>query len=259
MFIYQLVPKLSELVGKTDIAWRPRTDISERLECLGGYNLVPAGISKNSRHLEIREIVACLLSLASARPGHAGLAAIILMKLRPVGGARVSLMQSETFALALEELLTNSSALDALVEVRISCSEFYTNSFGRASVVFRAGERVQTCHYVHDTALSLLQDGADVTYDPRSLASSVIQETVLLPKFFMSIVSFLKRFSRSLPLPPTDDEIDKDAKERERAKRLGLTSSSDFLNVAVDTQVTWPNTEVVEEFNGVRLVLMPMT
>ena len=44
-----------------------------------------------------------------------------------------------------------------------------------------------------------------------------------------------------------------------RALRLGLTSHSTFLNMAVENQVTWPNTEMVVEFEGYRLILLPKT
>ena len=46
---------------------------------------------------------------------------------------------------------------------------------------------------------------------------------------------------------------------RNKPGELGYGPSSRFMNLGVDTQVTWPKTETVVEFGGKKLVLMPMT
>jgi hypothetical protein len=67
--------------------------------------------------------------------------------------------------------------------------------------------------------------------------------------------------ARAHPSLPTGDgsEYDKEDAEHARRQRLGATSSSRFLSVGVDNQVTWPNKELLIEFDRYKLVLMPKT
>ncbi len=147
------------------------------------------------------------------------------------------------------------------MEVRASVSEFYTNNNGRATIIFQSKGEVRTSYFVSELATSLMGNGTEKSFDPRSLSSTIIKETVFLPRFFRTISD---AFKVEYPEHAFDHLIDLDDKELERQredriKRLGITGSSNFLNLPIDTQVTWPNEEVVVEFADKRLVLMPRT
>jgi hypothetical protein len=62
-------------------------------------------------------------------------------------------------------------------------------------------------------------------------------------------------------VPPSGDgsEYDKEDAENARHQRLGVTASSHFLNIGVDTQVTWPREEMVVKFDRYKFVLMSKT
>lgn len=60
---------------------------------------------------------------------------------------------------------------------------------------------------------------------------------------------------------PPGDGSEYDAAEAAQARldALGVTSGSCFLQVGLDTQVTWPKTETLVKFDKFHLVLMPKT
>ena len=47
--------------------------------------------------------------------------------------------------------------------------------------------------------------------------------------------------------------------EEQRYQRLGVQRGSNFLNVGVDNQVTWPPKETLTKFDKYHLVLLPKT
>jgi hypothetical protein len=155
----------------------------------------------------------------------------------------------------------NPTALDSLLEVRVSDSEIYTNAHGRGAITYRSGDNVLTAHYVHQNAHSLFQSGTEKSFDPRDLISSAVTEMLFYPPFFRRIATELKREASAPSIPPIIDPQDDDQETRkeERAKRLGILTNSKFLNLAVDNQVTWPPVETVVNFEGYRLILMPPT
>jgi hypothetical protein len=261
MLARRLASLLEGEIIKTDLSERAPDDLSQRFECLCGYRLLPAGRTKNATHLSLSQIVAAILSIATVKPGYAGLAATILKDLRPVGGPEVSFQGSPTFGGALECLLENPSAFASLLEVRISDSEIYTNAHCRGAITYQSGDSVMTAHYVGQTALTLLQPGAEKTFNPRQLISSVVTETVFYPPLFQRISFELKSEASAPPVPlvvdPRDD--DEETRKEERMKRLGIGPHSHFLNLGVDNQVTWPREETAFTFEGHRLVMFPKT
>jgi hypothetical protein len=125
--------------------------------------------------------VSGILSIATVKPGFAGLVSEILNDLRPVGGIEASFERCVTFGKAVEAVLDNSKALDSIIEIRVSDSEIYKNDHGRATIEYLSGDTKKTANYVGKLAVSLLQPGAEKTFDPRRLISSVITETVFYP------------------------------------------------------------------------------
>ncbi|MGY3233316.1 hypothetical protein ACVMAJ_000206 [Bradyrhizobium sp. USDA 4448] len=184
-----------------------------------------------------------------------------MSNLRPVGGAEASFAQCATLGNAVETLLQNPTALDSFLELRVSDSEIYTNAHGRGAIVCRSGDEIVTCHYVHQNALSLFHAGAEKDFNPRAVVSSVVTETVFYAGLFRKIVNELAREATRRLAPPVIDPQDDDEETRkeERIKRLGILRNSTFLNLAVDTQVTWPPVETLVHFEGYRLILMPPT
>jgi hypothetical protein len=228
------------------------------LKACAGFRLLPVGRTKNVTHLTPSQIAAGILSIATAKPGYAGLAAKVLSELRPVGGLEGSFEQCENLGKALEAALTNEAALNSLIEIRVSDSEMYTNAHGRATIMYRSGDETLTSYYISVHAGFLLELGAEKTFNPRDLISSAVTETVLYRPFFMRLANELKRVPRAILCVPLEDE-DEETRKEERVKRLGLTPNSSFLNIGVDNQVTWPSEETVVEFEGYKFILLPKT
>ena len=63
------------------------------------------------------------------------------------------------------------------------------------------------------------------------------------------------------PGEPAGDGSEYDQEEAKQAlwKKLGVTPSSRFLNMAADNHVTWPREPTLVKFDGYHLVLMPRT
>lgn len=261
MYAKRFEALLAVEVGKTDLSQRSSEDMSQRFESLRGYDLLPAGRTKNVTPLSASQMATAILAIATVKPGYAGLAGRTLSSLRPVGSVDNSFQNSPTFGSAVETILQNTAALDSLIEVRVSDSEIYANAHGRGVIIYRSGDQVLTTHYVHRNAHSLFQAGAEKDFDPRALISSAVTEMVFYPPFFSRIMAELKREASAPSLPPAIDPCDDDEETRkqERTERLGILPSSTFLNLAVDSQVTWPPVETVVSFEGYRLILMPPT
>jgi hypothetical protein len=261
MIAKRLETILANEAGKTDLSQRSPADMVQRFQSLREYGLLPKGRGKNAQHLSLAEIVNGILSIATVKPGFAGLVAKVLRDLRPVGGIEASFERCITFGKAVEAVLDNSNALDSLIEIRVSDSEIYKNDHCRATIEYLSGDTKKTANYVGKLAVSLLQPGAEKTFDPRQLISSVITETVFYPLFFRGLYRGLKKEMPELTAPFVTDpeEEDEENRQEERARRLGLTPRSKFLNVGVDNQVTWPSEETIVDFEGYKLILLPKT
>ena len=179
-----------------DTAGRGETEMVQRFQKLRDSGLLPKSRGKNADNLSHDEIVSGILSVIAARPAYAGLTAKFLKYLRPVGGTDASFANATTFGKAIEPLINDPDALDALLEVRVSDSEVYKNSHGRAAIVYRSGKGEKVAYYVRKEAVSLMQVGAQDTYNPRDLISDVIIETVFLPRFFKRITRELEEERR---------------------------------------------------------------
>lgn len=261
MYAKRFESLLAEQIGQTGLSSRAPDDIAQRFESLRGYGLLPSGRAKNVTPLSLSQMVATILATFTAKPGFAGLAGKTLSNLRPVGGADASFAQCANLGNAVEVLFQNPAALDSFLELRVSDSEIYTNAHGRAAILYRSGEQILTAYYVHQNALSLFHSGAEKDFDPRAVVSSAVTETVFYPAIFRKIVNELAREAAMPSTPPAIDPQDDDEETRkeERTKRLGILRNSTFLNLAVDTQVTWPPVETLVQFEGYRLILMPPT
>jgi hypothetical protein len=256
MLVRRFESLLAEELGKTDLAQRAPDDMPLRFESLRGYRLLPAGRTKNVTPLSVSQMASAILSIATPRPGFAGLAAKVLGGLLPIGRNEAAFYQSLCLADVVEKLLSNPGALDSLIELRVSDSEMYTNAHGRGAVMYRSGDAILTAYFVHGHAA-----GAQDDFDPRDLISSAVTETIFYPPFFRRIVRELEReaaFPTARMTVPPEDE-DEETKKEERIKRLGILPNSRFLHLGVDGQVTWPSKEIRVDFEGYRLILLPRT
>ena len=180
-----IAKRLEGLVGGA--AKRSEAEMVQRFQKLRDFGLLPKSRGKHADELSPNQIVSGVLSTVAARPGVAGVTVRILKGLRPVGGAGASFASADSFGQAIQALFNDAHALDSLVEVRVSDSEVYTNSNGRAVIVYRAGGQEKTAYYVRKEAVSLMQPGAEKAYNPRDLISDVITETIFLPRLFNRI------------------------------------------------------------------------
>lgn len=255
----QLETLLTNETASTSLSRRPPAEFACRFDSLRSYGLLPKGRGYKSHQLSLTEIASAILSMAATNPQYSGLVAKMLMDLRPVGGITVSFGAAPSFGSALQIILGDARALELLIEIRISESEIYTNGHGRAAITYRDSEGERTAHFVGQLAVSLLQLGAESNFDPRALISAVVVETVIYPPLIQNLVRQLQDEARygQLPHPVEPEEEDEETKKAARAERLGLTSRSRFLNIAVDNQVTWPPEETAVDFEGKKLILLP--
>jgi hypothetical protein len=221
MFAKRLESFLTQEVSKTGLSARAFDDVPKRFEALRGCALLPRGRRKNSTPLSLREIAAAVLSIVTAQPGWAGFGASGLIRLHPVGGVDASFEKCPTFGAVIETILSIGTAREKLVEVRLSDSEVYTNSYCRASVIYTFEGRKKIAYYVSEYAISLTQPGAEQRYDPTNLISTVTAETVLYRSFFNRLS---REIERKLP-PPLPDPEEEDEETRKRNVRDGLGSS----------------------------------
>ena len=130
MLANRLVTLLGNAAVGMSLSPPSHADITERFESLRGFALLPAGRQKNIQHLSLTQIIAAILSLATTKPGLAGLAAKSMMDLRPVGGFEIAFERCTHFGEALERLIESPFALKSLIEVRVSDGEIFTNGYG---------------------------------------------------------------------------------------------------------------------------------
>lgn len=260
MISKQLEWILAEKLRKTDISRQNTIEMPKRFESLRGYGLLPKGAEQNRRHITALEAAAGILSITTVQPGYSGLAAKVLLGLCPVGGTKASFHQAASFGQAMETLLTHPEALASIIEVRITSSEIGANNNGLAAMIYTVDGKQKTSHYIGSTAVSLLQEGAEKTFDPR-VFSSMATETILYRSFFTRVIRELKN---KTPLAVTTfaddaDETERERQREERIRNLGIKAGARYLNVGVDNHVDWPKSETKVEFNGHTLILMPKT
>lgn len=234
--------------------------MDQRFESLRGFGRLPRGRENRGRPLSNEQIVDAVFGLVASQPGWAGHVATIIATLRPVGGRATAFGGAATLREALSIILADKSLQETIIAVRISVAETATNSNGLATITYEYGGSRHQLSFVRGEAVSLLQAGAESRFDAELRNSPISRELVLNRHFFTRLAREIAD-ARTYPTPPIDDgsEYDKEEAERARRVRLGVTSSSDFLNIGVDNQVTWPQEEKLIKFDRYRLVLMPKT
>jgi hypothetical protein len=259
LFAKDLEYVLVECCRQSDVSPVNEADLASRAASLRSYGKLPRGRENRARRLSTSEIAAAILGLVPVNPNWAGHAAVILSGLRPVGGAAASFRGAGTLASAVESLLTDRSARENLVSLTLSVAERFTNSNGSATLLCIDGEIRRTA-FVSKMAVSLLQPGAERSFEIDSLHAPVSRCVVFTRAFFDLVEAAIAR-SLAFPGPPAGDGSEYNAEEARQAryKALGVRDNSRFMNVGVDTQVTWPKQETLVRFGRYQLVLMPKT
>ena len=260
MFAKNLEILLSNLCAKRDVSPAHDDEFAKRFNALRRFRRLPRGRHNRAKRLSNSEIASAILGLSASEPGWAGHAALILSNLRPVGGGSASFFATETLQSSIERILNGGPALESIVRLSISASEGGVNSHGYASLVYELNDVRRRTFFVPKEAVSLLRNGAEQNIDSECTYSPVSKETVFSSAFFKRLVREIER-SKSFSHEPAGDgsEYDAEEAEQERYKRLGVQPGSRFLNVGVDTQVGWPQSETVVNFDKYHLVLMPKT
>ena len=260
MLAQQLAPILIELCRSSDVVTEEASEMQQRFESLRGYGRLPPGRENRGRPLTNEQIVAAILGLTATQPGWTGHVATIIRNLKPVGGQTDTFGGATNLTEALSYLLSDKAACESVVAVRLSVAEAGTNSHGLAVITFVKDGQRSHLSFVRDEAVSLLQRGAEERFDPELRNASVSRELVFNRRFFQRLARAIDD-ARAYPLPPTGDGVEYDEEDAERARRarLGVKRSSQFLNIGVDNQVTWPRKEMLVEFDRYRLVMMPKT
>lgn len=260
MFAKNLEYLLTDCCTQSDLSPGRLAEVAERFDALRGYGMLPRGRDNRARSLNPAQIAAAILGLVPSNPEWAGHAAIILRDLRPVGGAGAAFQGAANLSTAMERLLTESSARQDFLSLTISVAESGTNSNGFSTLTYRRnGDRTQT-YFVPKEAVSQLQPGAERSIDVDYFHAPASRFVVFNRTFFDRVARAIEQ-TAAFPgaLMGDGSEYDTEEAEQARYKALGVQNGSRFLNIGVDTQVTWPKKEMLIQFDKYHLVLMPKT
>lgn len=239
---------------------RAYSETVHRFESLRGYGQLPRGRDRAAQRLTDNEISRAVLGFVPTRSGWAGHVALIMSDLRPVGGVSASFSEAASLSEAMAALLSKDEYCNALVALTLSIARVTGNDRYQAKLIFEHNGQRKTASYVSKHALTLSTPGAENNFDPDRPLSTNTRQLVLSRAFFHS----LKRkvdLSRYLDRPLETDWREYSTEEERNAfnKRLGARAGSEFLNLGVDTAVTWPKDPTRVEFGGHLFVLFPRT
>lgn len=232
----------------------------ERFESLQGYGQLPRGRDKAAQRLTNDEIARAVLGYVPTQSGWAGHVALVMADLRPVGGISASFREAASLGEAMAALLNKDENCSALVSLTLSIARIHRNHEYRAKLLFEEDGRRKTASYVSELALTLTAAGAEKDFDHDRPLSTNTRQLVLNRDFFHR----LKRdvdLSRHLDRPLETDWREYETEEELKAfhESLGALRGSTFLNLGVDTTVTWPKKPTRVEFGGHHFVLFPKT
>ncbi len=235
-------------------------DTLKRFEMLRANGQLPRGRDKAGRRLTNEEIASAILGFAPTSSGLAGQVALIMGDLRPVGGIGASYQRAASLRYAVAAILLEENRCCDLVSLTFSIARAPGKNSYRAEFVFEEDGHRKRAAYVSKYSLSLTADGAEETYDHDRPLSTNTRQLVLDPVFFRELKRKID-LSRSLDRPLETDWREYNSEEEREAfhKRLGARRDSRFLNLGVDTNVTWPMEPTRIEFGGHQFVLFPKT
>lgn len=232
----------------------------KRFENLRGYGQLPRGREGAAQRLTNSEIARAVLGFLPTLSGCAGHVALIMGDLRPVGGVAASFKEAASLDEAMAALISKDENCRALVSLTLSIARIPGNDEYQAKLLFEEDGQRKTTSYVSKYALTLAATGAEKNFDHDRPLSSNTRQLVLSREFFRELKRDIDN-SRQLDRPFETDWREYETEEERNAfhKRLGVRRGSRFLNLGLDTTVTWPKEPTRVEFGGRHLVLFPKT
>ena len=216
MFAKNLEALLSELCQKCDVSRSHRDEFAERFDTLRRYGQLPRGRENRAKLLTNSQIAAAIFGLASTKTGWAGHAAIILSKLRPVGGPTASFYGTVSLLKAVECLLSDAKTRGSFIKLCVSTSESGINSHGFATLSYENDGVGCQSFFVPQEAVSLLQPGAECDFDAEKRYSAVSKDTTFNREFFDRIAKEIER-AKVFPLHPKEMDRNMTPKKRKRS------------------------------------------
>lgn len=232
----------------------------KRFESLRGFGQLPRGRDRAAQRLSNDEIARAILGYVPTECGWAGHVALIMGDLRPVGGVSASFEGATSLRAAMAALFTNKDDCISLVSLTLSIARIVGNDECQAKLLFEENDQRKTTSYVSKYALSLAAAGAEKDFDHDRPLSTNTRQLVLNREFFRKLKHDVD-LSRHLDRPLETDWREYETEEERKAfhERLGARRGSTFLNLGVDTTVTWPKEPTRVEFGGHHFVLFPRT
>ena len=232
----------------------------KRFESLRGYGQLPRGRERAAQRLTNVEIARAVLGFVPTLSEWAGPVALIMGNLRPVGGVAESFKAAASLAEAMAALLSKDEDCNTLVSLTLSIARIPGNDEYQAKLIFEEDGRRKTTSYVSKYALTLAAAGAENDFDHDRPLSTNTRQLVLNREFFRELkrdIDLSRHWSR--PLETDWREYETEDERNAFHERLGARSGSRYLNLGVDTAVTWPKEPTRVKFGGHDFVLFPKT
>lgn len=250
--------ELSFLLHQELSELRSYDETLERFERLRACGQIPRSRDQAALRLTNEQIARAILGYVPTQSGWAGHVALVMGSLRPVGGVSTSFEGAASLSEAMAALFSKESNCDTLVSFTLSIAQIPGNGEYQAKLLFEEDGQRKTTSYVSKHAHTLAAPGADKGFDHDRPLSTNTRQLVLNREFFRKLKRAVE-CSRHLDRPIETDWREYESEEERNAfhERLGARNGSRFMNVGVDTTVTWPKDPTRVEFDGHKFVLFP--
>jgi len=171
-----------------------------------------------------------------------------------------SFFRTLTLQDAIVRILTDATARKAVIRLNVSLAASGINSHGYAILSYETGDIRHRAFYLPRAGTSPLEAAIEQDFEQNELYSPVSREIAFSREFFESLAEEIER-TKASPTPPAGDGSEYDAEEaqQDRYRKLRVYPGSQFLNIGVDNQVTWPKEETLVKFDRYHFILMPKT
>lgn len=257
MYAYELQEVLALLLQKSDYGGPSREEMAERFASLRSYGRLPMGKDNRGVRLNLEHLASAIMGLVPKSGNWAGHSATCLRNLIPIGGAQAAPEGCSSLQLLLQRLLDDEELRGRLVNLSMSGAEVGTNSNGSAIATFQNEQRSHVS-FVSELSYSTQSPGAELAHDYETRFAPSSRELSLNREFFEEVArEYL--LSGTLGRPPKPDAGEYDAEEVLKAhyRALGARPNSRFLNVGIETSVSWPKAACRFPFGAGFLVALP--
>lgn len=260
MYAKNLENLLAKLCRETDVSVQDDRAMALRFKSLRDYNRLPRGRQNRERILTLQQVAYAILGLVPVTPGYAGHAAIVLGRLKPVGGNSASFNECESLLAAIVKLLSVADGCLGPIRLMLSAAGSAAKSHYIAKLELRETECPRDIWFVSQNAVSQHQPGAEREFNPENYIAQCGRQMSFNKRFFAQIGRKIEEFRQHPPWLASDGSEYNDEETRQaRLERLGVKRDSQYLHIGVDNQVTWPKEEMLVTFDKYQLVLFPKT